>query len=197
MIRKIYIKLCFLWRKIKWKKYQNKYGFGSWHMIPKASKPYTKDIVKYIVKNKGETDCIVEFGCGLCDILANRGLKKWKRTGVEKEESVYQACRAIYKNTNIKFIHGSFMDIGNEKIDWFIAVNFIHNIPKEEIKKILYQLAKKNNVQYFILDEVSGNYPYTHNFDFLVRGGYCLVQSLGPYKADQGERYIRIYRIKK
>lgn len=196
LLKKLVRRGTYIWGKIvrngKYRKYFKKYGFAEWHMVPKISKPYIKDIINYIkLQGINENTCIVECGCGLCDILMDKNFKRTKRIGVERDKRVYDAICEIY--TREKFINGSFQDIRNMKIDWFIAVNFTHEISDGEMSIYLKQLVEKNEVKNIILDEVSGNYRYKHQYTDLIPEGYLLKRVMGPYQADGGERYICVF----
>jgi len=97
IINRILIKAASFVRYCKYGKYMKKYGFNKWHMIPKLEKPYVSDIVRYIcAKGISTNTCIVECGCGLCDIVGDRAFKDCRRIGVEREKSVYSAICNIY-----------------------------------------------------------------------------------------------------
>jgi len=94
----------------------------------------------------------------------------------------------------IELINGSFRDIKNLEIDWFIAVNFTHAISDKEMASNLQCLTKNNRIHHFILDEVTGNYEYTHDYKMLMPQGYILADKLGPYASDGGRRYIKVFQ---
>jgi len=194
IFNKIEIRILCVYRKFKLRKLQKKYGFNNWHLIPKKAKPYIEDIIKYICNNSAsERGGIIECGCGLCDILADKRLCRFERTGVEKRENVYLAARELYDNKGIKFINGSFDEIKGYEIEYFIAVNFVHEIEDSMMKRFLESVDKRNKIHYLIVDEVTGNYAYSHNFSGLVPQGYCIIAELGPYPADGGQRRIKIF----
>lgn len=188
------VKIATIIRYCKYGRYKKKYGFNSWHMMPKLSKPYVKDIVRYIcAKGIDANTCIVECGCGLCDIVGDKAFKNCRRFGVEKEESVYLAASKIYGG-RVTFINGTFQDIKNMNIDWFIAVNFTHTIPPGDMANNFRNLSESSIIKYFVLDEVTGNYKYTHDYDVLMPEGYILESTLGPYPSAGGKRHIKIFR---
>lgn len=194
MLKKIYQKVSdILWRR-KIKKLQERYGFNDWHLISAVSKPYVKDIVNYIIQNSSSGGQLVECGCGLGDIIGNRKLKSYERVGVELSEAVYCAAKELHKD--ITFINGTFSDIKNYNIDFFIAVNFIHVISSEDMREIMKNLILKNHIRYIIVDEVTGNYPYTHNFEKIITAEFGCGKILGPYESDGGERYVKVFKKK-
>lgn len=197
IIHKIINRIFNIGRYLKYGKYQKKYGFNQWHMISKAGKPYIKEIVNYIKSEGiGGNTCIVECGCGLCDILEDKAFKQCQKVGVEKDKRVYDAICDIYHGKAV-FLNGSFQEIKGMNIDWFIAVNFTHTISDHEMMMNLKALAEDNQVWHMVLDEVTGNYQYSHNYVEIVPEGYVLENTLGPYPSDGGKRYIKIFKNEK
>lgn len=192
MFLKIYRKLSDILWKRKIKKLYEQYGFNEWHLISAASKPYIKDIVNYIIQNSSQGGQIVECGCGLGDMIGNRKLKGYRRIGVELSEKVYCAAKELHKE--ITFINGTFSSIKNYTIEFFIAVNFTHEIPSDELGELIKNLTLENNIHYIIVDEVTGNYPYTHNFEKIMPKEFYCVKTFGPYPSDGGKRYVKVFK---
>ncbi len=168
-----------------------KYGFDKWHLIPIVSKPYVKDIIKWLNKNSCEGDLIIECGCGLCDIISHNSLKRCKRLGIDLNENVCRASSILNKDICIK--QGSFDIIKNKKIQALISVNFIHEISPKTLQDYYKKIIKNNIVNYFIIDSVTGKYKYTHNpVSLFENTNFSVVEKFGPYKSDGGERYIYI-----
>lgn len=196
---KVINKCEWIYRAIRLSKLQKKYEFSKWHMIPFSYKQYAKDIVAYINKcnriYKRNTCNVVECGCGLCDIL-KRIKTKGRKIGVDQSEMVCNACRELYSNKTIEIINGSFDDIKNLEIEWFIAVNFVHNIATEIVREYFLELVQKNKIYNFVVDEVNGeDYLYTHNYDEIIPSKYKLKEKLGPYEVKGGKRVINIYTL--
>lgn len=194
MIRKVCGKAATFYRKRKLKNLQVQYGFHDWHLYSVISKPYIKGIINYITHNGPVSDkgYVVECGCGLCDIIGNRKLKGYKRIGIDASKEVCEAAQALYKD--IKLIHGTFDNISNLNIEFLIAVNFVHEISPEDMKGILQNLTTKNNIHYFIVDEVTGNYPYSHNFNKIMPAEYDCKHIMGPYDSDGGKRNVKVFK---
>lgn len=194
LFEKIMNKFMDVVRYIKYGKYLKKYGFDKWHMIPKSRKPYVKDIINFIeMDGIDENTCIVECGCGLCDILQNKRFKKCKKIGIERDKKVYDTICELYRGG--VFVNGSFDRIRGMDIDWLIAVNFTHEISDDEMSIYLKQLAENNRIKNIILDEVTGNYKYEHHYAELIPKGYSQKHIMGPYPSDGGKRYICIWGI--
>lgn len=165
-----------------------------WHMIPKFKKPYVKDIISTVNKLPLDTTgSIVECGCGLCDIVGSKKLKRYQRFGFDVDENVIYVDEKLYPN--IAFTVGSFEKIHHMNISVLIAVNFLHLIPEDVLRMTFHKLFAENNVHYFIVDESTGLYKYTHKFMSLLPAGCTLVKTLGPYEGWCGVRYIKIFEM--
>ena len=178
---------------------QTKYEFPDWHLITADKKPYIDDLVKYIVneakKEKAyrENLVVIECGCGLCDIVGDDRLGCMERLAFDTDERVVAADREIFGDS-IDIQKGSFDDISELKADFFVSVNFIHDYSLEKVSKWLTGLFERNDIGYFIVDEVTGRYPYSHCYSNIISSDYTLKESLGPYPADGGERFIKIFK---
>lgn len=178
-----------------------KYKFDKWHFVPVAWKPYVKDIIGFIsdnTKNMKERGTIIEFGCGLCDIVGNKKLKRFTRIGVDSSVETCKAAQELHKD--IKIINGSFGDIKGLDIEYLIAVNFIHDIHSDQLEQYFTSLIHDNRVEYLILDEIKGgDYKYHHDFaSWEDKFNFSLVEKMGPYVASgNGERYILVLKQKR
>ena len=194
-----FIKRCHtLVRRIYLYPLYRKYKFDKWHFVPVVWKPYVKDIVGFIsdnTKNKAEGGTIIEFGCGLCDIVGNKKLKRFTRIGVDSSVETCRAAQELHKD--IKIINGSFEDIKGLNIEYLIAVNFIHDIPGTQLEQYFTSLIHDNRVEYLILDEIKGgDYRYHHDFSsWEAKFNFSIVKKMGPYVASgNGERYIVVQK---
>lgn len=197
---KVINKCKWICRSIRLSKLQKKYKFSEWHMLPFFYKQYAKDIVAYINKcnkiYKRKICNIVECGCGLCDIL-KRIKTKGRKIGVDQSKMVCNACRELYSDKKIEIINGSFDEIKDLEIEWFIAVNFVHNIATELVREYFLELVQKNKIYNFVVDEVNGeDYLYTHNYDEIIPPEYKLKEKLGTYEAKGGKRVVKVYTLR-
>ena len=162
-----------------------------WHMISKDEKPYCEEIVRYILE-KQMYGAIVELGCGLCDIIGDRRLKKYERIGMDIDDKVIAEARLHH--SDIKLKNGSFDDIGTGKtIRFLIMVNFLHTIPMEVLREKLERIFSRNTVDFFIADEVTGNYKYTYGIEDVLPHGYVLDKMIGIHPSDGGVRVIKAF----
>jgi len=163
-----------------------------WHMLPKFKKPYVKDIVSVIPElMQGTNGTIVECGCGLCDILGDRTLKGYKRYGFDIDENVIYVASKLHHD--IEFTVGSFDKINHLNISVLIAVNFLHALPQDELRRMIHKLLAGNHVQYVIVDEVTGFYEHLHKFTTIFPTGCTVVRTLGPYESSGGVRYLKVF----
>lgn len=184
-------------RYSKYHKYQKKFGFSSWHMEPVCSKPYVNDVIEYVKNDGKQGDSIVECGCGLGDIIADSAFEGFKRKGLDCKKEVINADKEIFRKEiqdgKLSFEIGSFETIKGEKVDYYIAVNFLHNIAPEQVKSMFYDVLSSNEIGNVITDSVnSSEYPYCHDFDFLCDYGYS-KKCLGEYEVKNGIRKIIVY----
>ncbi|MBP3819028.1 MAG: class I SAM-dependent methyltransferase [Butyrivibrio sp.] len=166
-------------------------NIDSWHMITKSEKPYCDNIIKYILgtKTKG---LIVELGCGLCDIIGDGRLNGYERIGMDIDESVIDEAKLHYRNIDLR--QGSFDDIGeNKNIHFLIMMNFLHEIPPEELRTIFEGVFSRNRVDYFIADECTGNYKNIFNLIDILPTGYVQDTEIGIYPSDGGVRIVRAF----
>ena len=184
-------------RFFKYHKYQKKFGFSSWHMEPVSSKPYVHDVIEYVKNDGKQGDTIVECGCGLGDIIADSAFIGFKRKGLDCKREVINADEEIFRKAiqdgEISFEIGSFESVKGEKIDYYISLNFLHNIEPDQVKNMFEEVLSCNKIGQVITDSVnSSSYPYNHDFDYICDYGYS-KRCLGEYKVQNGIRKIMVY----
>ena len=175
---------------------QEKYHFVNWHLTLKKNKPYMEAILRGILALANDDDSIkeiLEIGCGLGDIIADPLLNIFNRTAYDISSEVIGADREWYKGRGIEWNVGVFNDVRDRKIDCLIMVNFIHSVKPEYLKEYFPNLFFRNHIRYMFVDQVTGNYPYTHDFEQLLPEGVREIYRFGPYDSDGGHRYILIF----
>ncbi len=180
--------------KMNRKELQEKYHFEDWHVNNGNS--YGEDLACTIaetLRDKKGISTVFEVGCGLCSILGNDHLCGCKRVGIDLSDGVLNADKEVY-GQEISFRKGSFEVIQNETIDALITVNFIHSISDEQLEQIFEKLFADNTIGYYVADEVTGRYPYSHKFEKLLPDSFSMEKKLGPYPSDGGFRYIKIWK---
>lgn len=143
------------------------YHFDYWHTAPVEWREYALELCKFVnsLARDRELRSVVEVGCGLGEILGR--LKIPARLGFDRSESVLRVARKLHPG--IEFVLGSFAEV-SVKADILIAVNFIHEIPPEELKQMLLGSAEKAGVKYIVVDRVA--YAYYHDFDAILGQGW-------------------------
>jgi len=176
----------------KLKELQDVYHFADWHV--NTDNAYGDDVAECIAKliSEIENPLVMECGCGLCNIIGNSMLGGVRRIAIDREHSVLASDEYRFGKT-IEFRHGSFEQIVEKSIDVLVTVNFVNSIPLEEVKRIYNELFKDRYIKYYIVDEVTGNYLNQYRFKELIPDEYVMSYSLGPYAADGGVRYIRVF----
>ncbi len=178
------------------KSLQEKYHFADWHLTLKAHKPYMEAIIRGILALSHDDDSIkeiLEIGCGLGDIIADSLLDRFGRTAYDISPEVIGADREWYRDNGIEWNVGVFNDVRDRRIDCLIMVNFIHSVKPEYLGEYLPNLFSRNRVHYLVVDQVTGNYPYTHDFEALLPEGVEEIYRFGPYDSDGGHRYILLF----
>ena len=181
------------------KSLQDKYHFADWHLTLKAHKPYMEAIIRGILALAHDDNSvkeILEIGCGLGDIIADSLLDGFDRTAYDISHEVIEANREWYQGRGIEWNVGVFNDVRDRRIDCLIMVNFIHSVKPEYLSEYLTNLFSRNRVHYLVVDQVTGNYPYTHDFEALLPEGVEEIYRFGPYDSDGGHRYILFFENK-
>jgi len=147
------------------------FDFEPWHVSTLASRPYCIDLVDYVNKSIGINGTVVELGCGLGENLAH--IKCLHRHGIDKSQEVLEAAKLKYYFTNIQFTEGSFDAVRGEKIDYLIAVNFLHDFDSSLVQEWFEIIIKNNNVLNIIVDELDDEQYYRlHDFNFIIPTAY-------------------------
>lgn len=150
-------------RRKKYISLQRKYGFDSWHITPYELRPYAWSLVRFVnAELKARSVC--EIGCGLGDIIRN--IEADQRIGIDLSEKAISCAKILNKSGDILFKTGGFGEsiLPSVKIDLLITVNFIHNIPPDELASGYRKMMESAEVRYIIADSVRGEgYQYNHN----------------------------------
>jgi len=168
---------------------RRKYRFDPWHTSPIEARPYALDLCSF-VNELVQTEAlhsVVEIGCGLGTIIGR--IRARELAGYDLDEKVIAAARKI--KSTIPFSAGSFADIRDRRIDVLIAVNFMHQIPPDQLKKLFTEFLGRNRVKYLVVDEVP--YEYYHNFDTIFCGLASRVYCSNEYEC---KRRVLCYKVK-
>lgn len=180
---------------------QRIYSFDDWHLEPINFKPYAEEIVlateRYV--NRKEIQSVVEVGCGLGDIISNiktAPSKKCQKIGIDMESNVIKAAKLLHPS--ITFQQGSFNSCVNRDRVCLIMINFIHMIPKEELKEEIRSLLLTNRVELVVFDTFQRNrnteYLYSHCGEELLGEKYRRIRKSKAFAAAHGaKRYIEYW----
>lgn len=143
---------------------QKVFGFDPWHCEGAwHCRPYKH--VGVNLANRVNAGIVVEVGCGLGDIVSR--VRAERRVGYDTDEAVIRAARSI-RGSKVQFNVGSIADIQEEKIDLLILVNWIHEVPPEELENMMGLVAGRS--QFILLDRIfpgAEGYLFHHDFHFL------------------------------
>lgn len=182
-LRKFYIK--FLQKVLK---------FDVWHLASDDERPY----VSYLVREVNSLNLdgkVVEVGCGLGDIISN--VETEDKMGCDIDKRVIIAAHMLHPR--VRFYVGSFGGIVDQKISVLIAVNFLHNLNRSELKREFKRLIKRNDVDMIVVDSVpSPPYAYSHDYQAFFAGeGYSLYKKSRGFAAMCGRRYLLFFKKQK
>ncbi|MGO9485443.1 MAG: class I SAM-dependent methyltransferase [Rhodomicrobium sp.] len=149
-----------------------RYGFDDWHIANGSHcRPYKRILADKINGLEPKLGLVVEAGCGLGDIL--RHIRAAKRIGYDIDEGVIKAARIRNLFETVEFRLGSLDCITEHSIDVFIAVNWIHSVPRSDIAEMLLLLVPR--ARHIVLDRIDdsahSSYKYRHDFSFLQELG--------------------------
>ena len=63
----------------------------------------------------------------------------------------------------------------------------------EVLREKLERIFSRNTVDFFIADEVTGNYKYTYGIEDVLPHGYVLDKMIGIHPSDGGVRVIKVF----
>lgn len=172
------------------------YGMGEWHYSNYFERPYCKDVINITnlymerMESSHETGAVVEVGCGTGDIIGNI---KWPlKYGFDINDGNRKVAQKLYPRTI--FSNGSFGEINCRDLCCLIMVNFIHEIPPEDLKDMLTTIIECG-VEMVVLDTFRGNkgteYTYAHDGNFLLQEKFKLDRRSKGFRTNSGaRRYI-------
>jgi SAM-dependent methyltransferase len=163
-------------------------GLESWHGGSPDRHPY-RDAVAHAL-NLRRPRSVLEFGCGLGDIIAK--VDAPKRIGTDLNGRVLLAAALAHP---IHFAFGGLsfrrLALGHflpERFDAVICVNFIHNIAPAQLRgffsAILVDSLTPKGV--LVFDAVSNSaYRFNHDPAYLLRDLDVAVTSMGGFEFDR------------
>lgn len=172
------------------------FKFDKWHTSPSGNRVYPNDIINYANKLKNSIS-VCEIGCGLGDIISK--INAVKKTGFDMDVNVLKAASWLHRGkTNLNFEYFSFPESDlKSKYDIIIAVNWLHNIENDSIKKnfINYFNTNLNVNGIMIVDAINNpSYKYYHDFFKYFEQINCEVLELGSYQSNR--KVLIIQKVK-
>lgn len=100
---------------------------------------------KFFVDNTGETDTVLDIGCGNGALTYDVAGKAKKVVGIDLDKQNISIANRKYLRENIEYIHGDALtDLPNDTFDVIILSNVLEHIDKRvEFLKSLKKLAPK------------------------------------------------------
>lgn len=134
------------------------YGFEKWHFTNNFETIKYKKIITDKLNSNYNFKKVVEFGCGLGEILKH--IKSNEKIGIDISTKVLKGARVL--NRQAKFYQGSLL-YPTEKTDLLITLNWIHSIEFDQLLEMLIPHLKNTNFFMFdiIKDDVEG-YQFYH-----------------------------------
>jgi SAM-dependent methyltransferase len=164
------------------------FGFNLWHVAPYCQRAYAQRVVLELNLATCRTN-VVEIGCGLGDIL--RHLEYAEKLGLDQEPEVVRAAAFLGRIRNsgcgrVEFRTATFPEIELETCyDAIVMVNWIHNVPPQNLKSGIAQLfsAHLNIGGQLVFDLVENpSYQFNHSLDFLTAGLPCEARLSEPFE---------------
>ena len=147
------------------------FSFHPWHVSSFESRPYCVDLIDYMNNDVFHKNCVVELGCGLGETLSKVNSKK--RIGFDISAEVISAANLLNCFNNTQFKVGSFNSIRNMKIDYLIAVNFLHDFESHQVKIWFEDLITNNQISHIVVDELTDQqYFCLHDWKNLLPNSY-------------------------
>ncbi len=141
------------------------FRFDRWHIYGSSKPEYVK-IVANLVNDLGDNLSVVEVGCGLGNIISK--IKSTRKVGLDLDNKVIRAAKLTqgfkFKAFKVLFKQGSFSEALKLSPDVLIAVNFIHNIP---IENLLAELTPFTDEDALVVIDAIESYKFYHSEQIL------------------------------
>ncbi len=178
------------------------FRFDYWHTSPKENRKYVHDVINELsVQDNRNT--IIEFGCGLGDIIGNADYKK--KYFFDISQRVLKAAKflqffSLKKSRNIYKVYDLFNDSLQDKIlaDAIILVNWIHGFDSKVLRYRLDKLIKNNlrvgGILVFDMIENNSNYKFNHEVNDLIDENNFDIEIVDGYQFGRKLVYARLIR---
>lgn len=158
------------------------FGFNAWHCSGTFScRAYKQRVVD--LANQLAPRRVVDIGCGLGEVLVRINAKD--RIGFDVDSRVVRAAQWLH-GSKAAFFTASLEE--NEKIanstgeaaDVLIMVNWIHELPPQDLIRMLNALLARIKIRFLIVDGIFPDIPgyrYHHGIDVLNFFGRITITS--------------------
>jgi len=167
------------------------FKYQSWHISPIDSREYCLDTVDYINAKINYSDCIVEIGCGLGETINLINCEH--RFGYDTSHEVISAANFFNLFSKISFNIGSFNSVKNKKIQYLVALNFLHDFNEDTVRSWFHEINESNVISFILVDEVADEeYQHNHNFDSFLPKNFIFFEAIG--KVYRYNRRLKVYK---
>jgi ubiquinone/menaquinone biosynthesis C-methylase UbiE len=172
------------------------FKFDDWHILNiYENRTYKQVIVRRV--NELRPRIAVEVGCGLGEIISKIDTKV--RIGIDIDKNAIRAARLLNWRRNTRFLCGSLDDVRElpcDEIDALIMINWLHEIPEEQIVGDISRLLQKKQISYLVADEMPkdrAGYKYHHTLRNSLRDWFVEIEEV---KDPENTRKIVILKHK-
>jgi len=171
--------------------------FDPWHITPVDKRDYGMGVIRHVNQRLKELPVrgkVIEIGCGLGDILADIAWPSTEKFGYDLSESCVRAARIVHPG--LHFQKGSFEDVSGQDISCLIAVDFLHAIEPQKVKRYFQEIVSDNRIKMIVVDRVfSPPYRYSHDYEDLFRafGYHCVFRSRAYVAWGGTPRYLMFF----
>ena len=165
------------------------YKYDPWHVSSVESREYCLDAVNYVNSKIQLDGCAIEIGCGLGETISKINCRS--KFGYDLSDKVIAAAKVRHFFNSTIFHLGSFDSLNYKKIDFLIALNFLHDFDSKIVAKWFEDINDKNDLLYIIIDEVHDpDYKNNHNFSQILPTNFIAVSCF-----EKEYRYNRMMKL--
>jgi glycosyltransferase involved in cell wall biosynthesis len=171
------------------------YRFDRWHATaPFCCRPYKSQVIELTRSLKPRK--AMEIGCGLGEIISR--IDAPARFGFDIDEGALRAARLL--DRKVSFHYGALgetkrmVEVTGSDLDLLIMVNWIHNVPFEQLAAAVQALSVQAGLRFLILDRIFPGKPgfrYSHSPEQLA----SLGTSGASVPTEDGVRMLELIRL--
>lgn len=157
------------------------FKFDGWHVLNMyENRTYKEAIVRKV--NDLNPRVAVEIGCGLGEIISKIDARV--RIGIDIDENALRAARLLNWRTDTTFLGGSInavRELPYKEIDSLIMINWLHEVPEEQIVGDMNRILQEKRISYVVADEMPKDriqYRYHHTFRNSLRDWFVEIEEV-------------------